>query len=342
MAAPYSNSDQYKSAIWDWDGIVDAAPGSDLFPITWHDNGHLYTAFADGGGFGGNNVDGRVSLGVARVEGGAESWTGYNVWGGKNPESVQATEQGKCNGGILSLGADTLYMFIQEQSTEEGPTAWDQCELWKSTDDGMTWSLIGGDWFFEEPDGLFNSPAVVQYGQNYADNSDGYVYMYGQPLNTSQGRSTSSLYLARVTTANIETKGSYQYFSGTTGSPAWSSNVADAVAVFTVSGLSWGTNAFYNAERGRIWLTARHHANGWGIYDATNPYGPWTTIYHIDLGWLDAETKFTYVFNSKWMDIGGNTYWMVFSGDGDYDRFNVIKLEFVNPAVKPAVMKPLL
>lgn len=43
------------------------APGSDNWPITWADDGHQYTSWGDGGGFGGTNDNGRVSPGI---------WTG--------------------------------------------------------------------------------------------------------------------------------------------------------------------------------------------------------------------------------------------------------------------------
>jgi len=45
------------------------AEGSDMWPITWAADGNLYTCYGDGGGFGGTDTLGRVSFGVARVEG---------------------------------------------------------------------------------------------------------------------------------------------------------------------------------------------------------------------------------------------------------------------------------
>ena len=55
--------------VFHWDTHMRAAPGSDNWPITWSDDDHQYTAWGDGGGFGGTNRNGRVSLGFARVEG---------------------------------------------------------------------------------------------------------------------------------------------------------------------------------------------------------------------------------------------------------------------------------
>jgi hypothetical protein len=68
----------------DWSTHNRDAPGSDNWQLTWADDNHLYGAWGDGGGFGGANSDGRVSLGFARVEGDWSDYKGVNIWGGKN------------------------------------------------------------------------------------------------------------------------------------------------------------------------------------------------------------------------------------------------------------------
>src|SRR4051812_48998428 len=67
--APYPNSKVFGGIEWHWDTYKTAAPGSDLWPVTWGPDDHLYAAWGDGGGFGGSDSDGRVSLGFARIEG---------------------------------------------------------------------------------------------------------------------------------------------------------------------------------------------------------------------------------------------------------------------------------
>ncbi|MEW6298571.1 MAG: hypothetical protein AB1671_12620, partial [Thermodesulfobacteriota bacterium] len=77
-------------------------------------------------------------------------------------------------------------------------------------------------------------------------------------------------------------------------------------------------------------LTVRHNdAAGWGIYDAPEPWGPWTTVAYYERGWLDPVRKFTFSFSQKWMSTDGKTMWMVFSGVDQYDAFNVMKATFV-------------
>jgi hypothetical protein len=62
--------------------MVSAAPGSDLWLVTWGADGHLYTSQGDGGGFGGTNSKGSVSVGFARIDGPPENYVGVNIkWG---------------------------------------------------------------------------------------------------------------------------------------------------------------------------------------------------------------------------------------------------------------------
>jgi hypothetical protein len=95
---------------------ISLAPGSDNWPMTWADNGHQYTSWGDGGGFGGTNSSGRVSLGYGRVEGTASAYTRHNVWGGFNPENP-ATFGGKSYG-IISVGG-ALYSWVSPGSDNE-------------------------------------------------------------------------------------------------------------------------------------------------------------------------------------------------------------------------------
>jgi len=106
---PYPPSSVISDMTLNWSTHERQAPGSDNWPITWADDDHQYTAWGDGGGFGGTNSEGRVSLGVARVEGSATSYNGTNVWGGKSPENPSQFK-GKSYG-IISVGG-VLYMWV--------------------------------------------------------------------------------------------------------------------------------------------------------------------------------------------------------------------------------------
>jgi hypothetical protein len=78
-APPYPQSKQILDIEWDFESIVTLAPGSDNWPITWPDDDKQYTSWGDGGGFGGTNQEGRVSLGFASVEGSSGRYQGRNI-----------------------------------------------------------------------------------------------------------------------------------------------------------------------------------------------------------------------------------------------------------------------
>ncbi|MGH7549851.1 MAG: hypothetical protein ACREK3_03755, partial [Gemmatimonadota bacterium] len=99
--APYSSSPVVASITFDFSTHDRRAPGSDNWPVTWADDDHQYTTWGDGGGFGGTEGDGRVSLGVARVTGGRGDYTGKNLWGGADPV-IEAGFGGKSYG-IVSI-----------------------------------------------------------------------------------------------------------------------------------------------------------------------------------------------------------------------------------------------
>ena len=162
---PYPPSAIITSITFDMATLKTLAPGSDNWVITWADNDHQYTSWGDGGGFGGDNTDGRVSMGVGRIEGTKDAYQGYNVWGGKNPENP-AQFSGKSYG-ILSIGAD-LYMWRCGNGSDG--TAFAIQDLYKSTNHGATWTYTGVK--FEPADFSGNSGfyaiTFCQFGKAYA------------------------------------------------------------------------------------------------------------------------------------------------------------------------------
>jgi hypothetical protein len=64
---PYPASAVIDSITWHWQTHRTAAPGSDLWPVSWARDNHLYAAWGDGGGFDGTDQHGRVAMGFARV-----------------------------------------------------------------------------------------------------------------------------------------------------------------------------------------------------------------------------------------------------------------------------------
>lgn len=127
---------------FDFDNRITLAPGSDLWPVPCGADGHLYTAWGDGGSFGGTNSDGRASLGFARIEGSPDSFVGMNVWGGKDVQSP-ATFTGK-SAGILSVDG-VLYAWINTQAGDPP-----DFRLATSRDRAATWQMES--WVFPSTD----------------------------------------------------------------------------------------------------------------------------------------------------------------------------------------------
>lgn len=305
-SGPYPKSSVITGITFDTSSLVRKAPGSDLWPVAWADDDNLYTAWGDGGGFGGTNSDGRVSLGVARLAGSPPAFTGINVFGGKSA-SAPATFTGKPTG-VLAVGS-TLYMLVIRDTT------FDRGKMCRSTDAARSWTCT--NWDFEPPlDGI----SFLTIGKGHAG-SDGYVYGYNSDGN--------GVMLARVPVAQIMSRAAYQFFAGTdaAGAPVWSSDITRRRPVFSdPQGTGWAPRAAYHPVLRRYLLAVHHNeAGGWGLFDAPTPWGPWTTVVYHERWLDDGVFKFGFTFNQKWMNGDGRTLYMIFSGTGVYDSFNVIK-----------------
>ncbi|MHC4510566.1 MAG: DUF4185 domain-containing protein [Planctomycetota bacterium] len=320
------------------------APYSDNWCITWADNDHQYTSWGDGGGFGGNENDGRVSMGVGCVEGTKDSYTCTNVWGGKNPEN-RATFKGKCYG-LLAIGS-TLYMW----RTGDGSDA--DCfglqELRKSTNQGAAWDYANVrflDADFSGTKGFF-APTFLQFGKAYAGARDDYVYMYAPENKDDQWevQKPGHISLMRVLKSQITQKTAYRFFTGLDGSgnPIWSLDINARKPVFEdpING-AMRTSVIYNAGLKRYILItqqkSRFKANDGhiGIYDAPEPWGPWTTVF-FENAWdagiqiADAKSKTVFWnFSSKWMSSDGKKFVMVYTGKGS-DEWGTLEGTFSTP-----------
>jgi hypothetical protein len=325
---PYPPSPIIRNIVWDLGHLVRLAPGSDLWPVTWADDDRLYTSWGDGGGFGGTNNDGRVSLGFGFIEGSPENPRATNVWGGKNALH-RATFPGKSNG-MLCVGG-VLYTHVIEQGS------WWRAKIGRSTDHDRTWDFNEGvfrpdAWDFAEPDGAFSDLTFLNFGKDYQGARDEFVYIYSQDKRRdSRGRFhevTDSVALSRVPKTRIMDRSAQEYFAGLDNvrSPRWTRDISHRTAVFENPGaVGWGVRVAYNPGLRRYLLTTFLAWDGsWGIFDAPEPWGPWTTVATYER-WIDATPKFGFTFPQKWTSSDGRTMWMVFSGTQTYDSFNAVK-----------------
>jgi hypothetical protein len=333
-AAPYPQSTAIEGIEWHWETYTNAAQGSDLWPVTWGPDDSLYTAWGDGGGFGGSDHDGRVSMGFARIEGTPGHWLGVNVNGGKNPEHPASfPRKGKTAGVAFVDGV--LYATVNLQDG-----VWPDVNhvLAWSADKGATWTKAG--WLFPKGGGNFQPAIFLAFGKDYNGVPGllaGYVYIYGsrQPVRNRNGKEVC---LARVPKNRLRERAAYEFFQrvDAIGTPVWVAESARAEPVFTdTNGVALGSVVYAPALK-RYLLAGFHVGPGQlGVFDAPNPWGPWTTIaYYEDWGKMNAEGEgLTCTFPQKWMSPDGLTLSSIFSvyggsakvGINAHDRFNLVK-----------------
>jgi len=330
---PYPPSALIGGIQWDFTSHRRLAPGSDLWPVTWGVDGDIYTSWGDGGGFGGTNNRGRVSLGFARLEGSPENFRGFNLWGGYQA-AHRAAFRGKCAGMIAVRGV--LYAWINTQNGHPPDVrlAW-------SADRGATWRL--SDWAFPSS-GSFFPATFLNVGRDNDRSPDDFVYSYGARWIHTQGPE-DSLYLTRVRQSRITDRSAYEFFAGLYEGqrPRWDRDVAKRVPVFRDPngvGNTGLAQAIYHPLLKRYLLTVGHRppmvlaltnaVQRLGVFDAPHPWGPWTTVaYYEDWGDFGDGEALGYGFPLKWIEPDGKTMWMVFSSTGELDAFNLIRLRLI-------------
>lgn len=318
---PYPRSAVIAGVTWaDKQSIVRLAKGSDNWPLTWADDGNLYTTWGDGNGF---SMLPRRSMGFARIESSPPRHRGIDIRSAQ--ETFGNGRSGKKGWGLLCVNA-VLYLWLGHADLHGG-----QAQLAWSTDHARTWSFA--DWKFAE----FGLIGFVNFGRDYAGARDDYVYAYshdGPKADTPADR----FILMRVPKDRIAVRGAYQFFCGFDAEqqPHWKADISMRSAVFEHrdaclrSAMTWSP-----ALRRYLWwqhtpqpLGHKDRGDtrfdgGFGIYDAAEPWGPWTTIFFTrqwDVGPGEHGD-----FPAKWMSKDGRSAYLVFSGD---DCFSVRRARF--------------
>jgi CubicO group peptidase (beta-lactamase class C family) len=315
-AAPYPPSRVITRVEWaPRDSIVRRAKGSDNWPLTWADDDHQYTAYGDGNGFE-PFVPEKLGMGLARVEGGPEDFRGINLRATTAENKGQGKAGKKASGMLMVDGV--LYMLAR--NADHAQLAW-------SKDHGQSWEWA--DWRFTSS---FGCPTFLNFGKNYAGARDEFVYVYSPDADTAY-QPADHMVLARVPKGSVKERAAYEYFKGfdPEGRPLWTKVLGERAAVFTHPGRCYRSGLTYNAGLKRyLWVQITpgtqgtkpdtRFEGGFAIYDAPQPWGPWSTVYFTEK-W-DVGPGETASFPTKWMSADGKTLYLVFSGD---DHFAVRK-----------------
>lgn len=309
---PYPPSPVVRGLAWESE-IVKCEDGiGDNWPITWADEDLQITAYGDGVGFDGHEQE--LSLGFSAVRGnppdhrGEDFASNADTPAGYGPEGIKAS-------GLLMAGG-VLYMFVRNYRPE-GSDDYRNSRLAWSRDRGVSWRWA--DWHFS---GAFGCPEFVQFGCDYRGARDGFVYVVSQ-ANESAYEFSPHIVLARVPRGEVPERSRYEFFAGMdgAGSPLWSADLGDRRPIFTDPLGTQRVAMTYNAALGRYFLTTSHrppgntdtHTPALGVFDAPEPWGPWTTAcYSHDCSapWHTYHHKLP----TKWMSADGRSMWLLFSG----------------------------
>jgi hypothetical protein len=155
--------------------------------------------------------------------------------------------------------------------------------------------------------------------------------------------------LARVPKNRILDRTAYEFFAGLggQGQPTWTSDLAERRPVFEdANGVGWVVSVSYNAPLGRYLLATEHTRTTQGrlgLFDAPEPWGPWTTVSYAEegapfgAGHIDGSTFF-WNFSNKWLGAGGRPLVLVFTGIGSNDAWNTVEGRFTLAEPAPVVL----
>ena len=341
---PYAPSTTISGVAWDYANVVTTGPGSDLWHTAWAGDNNVYMTWGDGGGPDGTNLMCRTRFGLVRANGTPPNFTWTEIWGCKADGTGcddwgETTHSASCDapyGGTLSSFGVPDVLFAIDNTLYVVTTAVTSAlmKISYSTDLGQSWTSAG--WTWDMVTG-FNASGIASFGMGYAGARDTYVYMYGGKRGDKK-----NLYLARVPKTELMTQGSWEYFTGTAASPAWgtwanaTSIHYDANRVGESGSLIYSHVAakvqYFPAIAKYIMTVNGGQIQQLRIYDAPEPWGPWTTVYYNDL-WGDygATNGLYYNIIPKFTNGTDTEFWMTFSGYDtpvNYDNYHLIKGTF--------------
>jgi len=321
---PYPMSSAITGVSWD-DEVIRLATGksgdgSDNWPVTWADDDNLYTAYGDGYGFD-PIVPTKLGLGFGKIIGDPFDIVGENIR--SDAENIGMGRSGKKASGLLMV--DGILYMLARNADNNGK----YCQLAISSDHAKTWTWC--DWMFKE----FGYLTFINFGKNYTGVPEKYgnfVYMVSHD-NPSAYEPADSFVLLRVPKDMITDRERYEFFKGlgSQNEPIWTKDITQRGAVFKNSGECLRSGISYNAGLKRfLWWQQipdkgedTRFKGGFGVYDAPEPWGPWTTVYYTK-DW-DMGPGETASFPTKWMSSDGKVCHLVFSGN---DNFSIRKVAF--------------
>jgi len=295
----------------------------DLWPTTWADDGHLYTANGDGAGFS----DGEYTdIVVSRIEGTpASGITGERLASGRDvapiwgdPAMVNSKPTGIVAVDGNGDGRDELYLAVQDLACtpdrifDEAPAA----GVVASEDYGRTWRAPDGPMF---TDHTFTTVMFLDFGRSQeharvlgtdGTEGEGYVYAYGLDGNWRTSHKgivpdPQELFLARVRADRVLRREAWEFYCGRNddGTPRWHRDIGAKRPVLTDRRRPYAPHPdavtvprspegpsviaqggiVYNAPLRRF-LYSSWSEFTLELYEAPAPWGPWRHVVSHDFG----------------------------------------------------------
>lgn len=328
VTTAYPASAMISGVTWDFAGRTQLAAGSDLWPMTWGSDGNVWTSWGDGGGFSGSNTNGVVSLGFGKISGTPPAITGTNVWGfsptyAQNPATFcgKAEAMLSVNGTIYAWVAAAYHASRQSFISCPGDPSPNQTRLAVSTDLGAHFTEPG--LVITHTLGTIFPKRFINFGKDYQGARDGYVYIVGQKItDATTDDADGKAYLIRVPSASVATLSAWQYMTGldANGVPTWGAASA-AQPMWQDPNDFFFEGLTYHPATNRYLLTAMASIQDLALYDAPQPWGPWTTVYATHT-WGPSGAPFGMSgtlgisYPEPWMSADGSKIWAAFSSDG--------------------------
>jgi hypothetical protein len=303
----------------------------DLWASCWSDDDNLYAANGDGKGF--NLLAFNYSdIAMNRVSGSFNSLWGRTISAGDSLGQVWTSGRryNRKPTGMLCVDG-TMYVAIQDLNLnyDDAPAA----SISKSVDHGVTWTWDHSGPMFNNY--KFTTLMFLDYGKNYENAIDQYVYVYGLDNNwrdsfTHTVPDPVDLYLARVPRTSVQDRSAWEFFAGLDdqGNPRWSTNIKDkstvlhderrvyskltSTEVSNLTVLGQGGIVFNKPLNRYIYTSWTEYT--FEFYEAPTPWGPWNHFLTQDFGpypWSYTQHGgYATTIPSKFISPDGKEMWV--------------------------------
>jgi len=345
----FPGSDTVAGLNWLSEPIINSKFCGDVWSCAWADDDNLYAAADDtwGPDFTGGN------LGIFRIDGDPldseitliNKMESYGAAGWIEERASWKANGLTCVDGVLYLSVSQHAYWIPAGDNIQRTY---DATIVKSTDYGQTWSTkpdVGKPMF---PGHWFSNPFFVQYGRDYTDTMDEFVYAVSNGGSWNNG---NYLALGRVHRDKLGAldAADWEFYGGLGDGlePVWVKDFRISHAVFidrnntSMAGIQYvpALKRFVLMEWAYTDLDdpGRPFSNSkLCLYESTKPWGPWRHI-HTEPNWNNGS--YNPGLPAKWFEDGGKRMWLTSAGDfynrhnstATYDNyhFTVQKLELV-------------